>query len=76
MKTYSHDYTKPSEVENLLYRVSRLMATESYYTANVLVNEAREILQKYLSEDNMIEDDDVADGWAKMSDIEKLGLLT
>lgn len=76
MKTYSHDYTKPSKVENLLYRVTRLMATESYYTADILIHEARELLQRYLAEDNMVEDDDVADGWVKMSDIEKLGFLT
>lgn len=76
MKTFSHDYTKPSEVDNLLYSASRLIANECYDTAAERINEARELLQQYLAQDNMVEDDDVADGWVKMSDIQKLGLLT
>lgn len=76
MKTYIHDYNKPSEVDSLLYRAQRLIANECYDAAAERINEARELIQQYLAEDNMIEDDDVADGWVKMSDIEKLGLLT
>lgn len=76
MKTFSHDYTKPSEVDSLLYSASRLIANECYDTAAERINEARELLQQYLAQDNMVEDDDVADGWVKMSDIEKLALLT
>lgn len=67
MKQYSHDYTKPSEVESLLYSAQRLMANECYDAAIERINEAREILQKYLAQDNMVEDDDVADGWVKAS---------
>lgn len=76
MKTYSHDYTKPTEVDILLYSATRLLANDCYDAAAVRIYEARELLQQYLAQDNMIEDDDVADGWVKMSDIEKLGLLT
>lgn len=76
MKTYSHDYTKPTEVDILLYSATRLLANECYDAAAVRIYEARELLMQYLAEDNMVEDDDVADGWVKMSDIEKLGLLT
>ena len=72
MKTYSHNYNKPSEVDTLLYSASRLIANECYDAAAERINEARELIQQYLSEDNMVEDDDVADGWVKMSDIEKL----
>lgn len=75
MKTYSHDYSKPSEVDTLLYSAQRLIANECYDAAAERINEARELILQYLAEDNMIEDDDVADGWVKMSDIEKLGLL-
>lgn len=75
MKTYSHDYTKPSKVENLLYSAQRLIANECFDAAAERINEAREIIQQYLTDDNMIEDDDVADGWVKMSDIDNLGLL-
>lgn len=76
MKTYSHDYTKPTEVDILLYSATRLLANKCYDAAAVRIYEARELLMQYLAEDNMVEDDDVADGWVKMSDIEKLGLLT
>lgn len=76
MKTYSHDYNKPSEVDTLLYSAQRLIVNECYDSAAERINEARELIQQYLAGDNMTEDDDVADGWVKMSDIEKLGLLT
>ena len=69
MKQYSHDYTKPSEAESLLYRASRLIANECYDTAAERINEARRLLQEYLAQDNMVEDDDVADGWVKAHDI-------
>lgn len=69
MKTYSHDYTKPSEAENLLYSASRLMANECYDAAIERINEARQLLQEYLAQDNMVEDDDVAYGWVRVSDI-------
>ena len=72
MKQYSHDYTKPSEAESLLYSATRLMANECYDAAVERINEARQLLQEYLAKDNMVEDDDVADGWIKVSDIEEL----
>ena len=67
MKQYSHDYTKPSEVESLLYSAQRLMANECYDAATERINEAKQLLQEYLAQDNMVEDDDVADGWVKAS---------
>lgn len=68
MKQYSHDYRKPSEVENLLYSATRLMANDCYDAAKDCINEARQLLQEYLAADNMVEDDDVADGWVKAND--------
>lgn len=76
MKTYSHDYSKPSEVDTLLYSAQRLIANECYDAAAERINEARELIQQYLVQENTVEDDDVADGWVKMSDIENLGILT
>ena len=72
MKHYSHDYTKPSEAESLLYRATRLMANECYDAAVERINEARQLLQEYLAQDNMVEDDDVADGWVKAHEVEEL----
>ena len=72
MKQYSHDYTKPSEAESLLHRATRLMANECYDAAVDRINEARKLLLEYLAQDNMVEDDDVADGWIKAHDIEEL----
>lgn len=72
MKQYSHDYTKVSEAENLLYSATRLMANECHDAAVERINEARQLLQTYLSEDNMFEDDDVADGWVKAHEVDEL----
>lgn len=72
MKQYSHDYTKVSEAESLLYSATRLMANECHNAAVERINEARQLLQAYLSEDNMVEDDDVADGWVKAHEVEEL----
>ena len=44
MKQYSHDYTKPSEVDSLLYSATRLMANECYDAAVERINEARQLL--------------------------------
>ena len=72
MKQYSHDYTKPSEAESLLYSVTRLMANECYDAAVERINDARQLLQEYLAQDNMVEDNDVADGWIKAHDVKEL----
>ena len=68
MKQYSHNYTMVSEAESLLYRATRLLANDCPDAAVERINEARQLLQEYLSADNMVEDDDVADGWVKSSD--------
>lgn len=72
MKQYSHNYTKVADAESLLYSATRLIANECYDAAVGRINEARQLLQEYLSADNMVEDDDVADGWVKASEVEKL----
>lgn len=59
MKRKIHDYTKPSEAESLLYSAQRLIANDCISDAEKRIVEAREILQKYLSEDNEIEEDDL-----------------
>lgn len=72
MKQYSHDYTKVADADCLLYRATRLIANECYDAAVERINDARQLLQEYLSADNMVEDDDVADGWVKAHEVEKL----
>lgn len=72
MKQYSHNYTKPSQAESLLFIATQLMANKCYDAAVERINEARQLLQEYLSVDNMVEDDDVADGWVKAHDVEEL----
>lgn len=72
MKQYSHNYTKPSQAESLLYSATRLMANECYDAAVERINEARQLLQEYLAEDNLVEDDDLADGLVKAHDVKEL----
>jgi len=69
MKRYTHDYTKPSEAESLLYSASRLLANECYDAAQERINEARLLLQQYISQDNMMEDDDIEGGYVRYNDI-------
>lgn len=69
MKQYSHDYTLVQEAMDALYSATRLHANECYNDALKRINEARTILTHYLSQDNMVEDDDIADGWVRASDV-------
>lgn len=68
MKTYSHDYTKPAEADSHLHAAQRLNAHDDTIEAWKHIEDARNILGSYLSGDNMVEDDDVADGWVKQSE--------
>lgn len=68
MKTYSIDYTKISEAENSLYSAIRLMANDCYDAAQERIEEARKLLQEFLSQDNLVKDDDLADGLIKQSE--------
>ena len=70
MKTYTHDYSKAADAEGLLYSAQRLIANECYDAAARRITVARELLQAYLSTDNMVEDDDCYPGWVKATDIE------
>ena len=70
MQKYRHDYTNPSVVDYLLYRATRLIATECYDEARVRINEARHILQEYLASDNMVPDDDIAFGWYRAEEVD------
>lgn len=68
MKTYSHDYTKVSDADGLLYLALRNLAGERYDLAQDYIEKARGLLLKYLSQDNMVEDDDCYPAWIKLSD--------
>lgn len=70
MKTYSHDYTIPAQVNHNLHLALFALAADNTGMAEVLLKQARNWMDQYLAQDNMFEDDDVADGWVKMSDIE------
>ena len=72
MKQYSQDYTLVANATEDLYRVTRLLANDCIDTALSLVNDARGKLLLYISRDNMVEDNDVADGWVKAHEVEEL----
>lgn len=75
MKTYSHDYTIPFQVNlNIRLALFELHSDNSDF-AEVLLMQARNLLVQYLSQDNMVEDDDVADGWVRMSEITETGII-
>lgn len=68
MKTYSHDYTLASKAESLLCEAYQLIAKEFPQDALQRIIEAREALGEYLAGDNMVRDDDVADGFVKLTE--------
>lgn len=71
MKQYSHDYTKVSQAESLLHTAQMFNATGFIQDAWLRIEDARKLLQEYLAQDNMVEDEDVADGWVKASEVFK-----
>lgn len=70
MQTYTQDYTKITEAEEILYSATRLMANDCHDAALEGINEARTLLQEYTNGTNLVEDDDVEDGLVKRSDAE------
>ena len=72
MKQYSQDYTKVSEAESHLYAAQQLNAHDDPIEAWKHIEDARRLLQEYLAQDNMVEDNDVADGWVKAHEVEEL----
>lgn len=70
MKTYSIDYTKISEAESCLYSASRLLSNDCPDAAQKRIEEARQLLQEFLNQDNLVEDPDLADGLVRQSEAE------
>ena len=70
MQTYTQDYTKITEAEELLHSATRLMANDCHDAALERINEARTLLQEYTNGTNLVKDNDVADGLVKRSEAE------
>lgn len=71
MQKYTHDYTLPAEAESLLRKAEEQLRLYNQQHATALIGQARQVLQKYLSQDNMIPDNDVEPGWVKASDLKQ-----
>lgn len=69
MKQYSHDYTLVQHADNLLQEALVKIRWDNWWDARIRIEDARKKLQQYLSQDNMVPDDDTADGWVKAADI-------
>lgn len=68
MKIYTQDYTLPFFVNALLALASEKIRQDNIQDAERLLEDARDKLDQYLSQDNMIPDDD-AEGWIRSSDL-------
>lgn len=68
MKHFSHDYTKASEAQNVLFLALENLRNGHTYEAKRDLMKARELLDEYLAVDNMIRDDDVEGGWIRARD--------
>lgn len=70
MKQYSQDYTLVQEADGHLCAAQQLESHNQQQEAWDHIADARRKLQQYLSQDNMVEDDDAADGWVRASDLQ------
>lgn len=70
MKRYTSDYTLIQEAMDSLYSATRLHANDCQQAVLDRIQEARTLLTQYTSQDNMVPDDDVYDGWVKASEAE------
>lgn len=68
MKIYTHDYTLPSQVASQLYFAQQQLLQGDNQNALAAIGCARELLDSYLAQDNMVEDED-AEGWVKLTDL-------
>lgn len=68
MQIYTHDYTLPSQVASQLYFAQQQLLHGDNQNALAAIGCARELLDSYLAQDNMVEDDD-AEGWVKLTDL-------
>lgn len=72
MKKLTHDYTLPSEAESHLYAAQQLNAHDDPVEAWKHIEDARRLLQQYISQDNMVEDDEVEGGYVRYNDVQEL----
>ena len=70
MKRYTIDYTLIQEAMGSLYSATRLHANDCHQGVLERIQEARALLDRYTSQDNMVPDDHVYDGWVKASEAE------
>lgn len=68
MLQYVHDYRLPAEAINHLFSARRLLALDYIDGASDHIEEARCCLDKYLAQDNVLQDEECEKGWVKMDD--------
>lgn len=68
MKIYSIDHTKISEAVNTLISAESLITKDCIDVARERIAEARKLLQKFIDNDGLIEDPDLADGLVRQSE--------
>lgn len=68
MQQFSHDYTKVTETQNVLFLALEDLRNGHTYEAKRGIMKARTILGEYLAQDNMLPDNDVSDGWIRHSE--------
>lgn len=71
VKKYSHDYTLAADANFILFAARKNLEQGYIDAAKKNIEDAREMLDKYLAGDNMKEDDDIYPGWVKGSDLDE-----
>lgn len=68
MQQFSHNYTKVAETQNVLFLALEDLRNGHTYEAKRGIMKAREMLDEYLAQDNMVPDNDLFDGWVRHSE--------
>lgn len=67
MNIYTFDYTKAAEAEKCLYNAQLFLSQDRLGLAENTIAKARQLLNEFLSSDNMVVDPDVY-GWIRLID--------
>lgn len=70
MQKYNPDYIKLNEAMDKLNTARVFLLHSSGHKALQCIREVRATLKEYLSQDNMIPDDDTASGWYRSQDVD------
>lgn len=69
MKRYSFNYELAAQASSILYHAQQCAAREQWLAVTKCIDSARVTLDRFLAQDNMVEDNDCCDFYIKATDL-------